>query len=489
MSAKRRTEKLPNRMIGYSEAFKSFIPDRWADDDLPEPAPLPASVYTPARRAALAARFPHDRLVIPAGGFKVRSNDCDYRYRAHSGFAHLTGLGAQAEPDTVLVIESGSATLFFHGRAARTDPEFYSSARYGEMWVGARPTAAYMEALTGLAVADSADLNAALAAPLAHPKGKLRVVPDVDPKVEATVTALRGPDSQADKDLDTRLSELRLTKDAYEADQLRAACAATKVGFDAIIADIPEAVRRGRGERWVEGIFGLHARHQGNAVGYDTIAAAGEHACTLHWIDNDGDLREGDLLLVDAGVEMDSLYTADITRTLPVSGKFTNAQAQVYEAVLAAQDAGIQAAKPGAEFLDIHRAATRVIAEHLADWGILPVSVEAALAEDGGQFRRWMVHGTSHHLGLDVHDCAQARNKHYRGGKLKAGMVITVEPGLYFKSTDLMVPEPLRGIGVRIEDDIMITEDGCEILSAQFPRELPDVEAWMSTMWDGKPPN
>jgi Xaa-Pro aminopeptidase len=125
-----------------------------------------------------------------------------------------------------------------------------------------------------------------------------------------------------------------------------------------------------------------------------------------------------------------------------------------------------------------------VIAEHLADWGLLPVSAEESLdPETGGHHRRWMVHGTSHHLGLDVHDCAQARQENYRDAELRPGMVITVEPGLYFKSTDLLVPEELRGIGVRIEDDVVITEDGCQILSDHLPRDPDAVEAWMASIW------
>jgi Xaa-Pro aminopeptidase len=251
------------------------------------------------------------------------------------------------------------------------------------------------------------------------------------------------------------------------------------------VAELPEAVRRGRGERWVEGIFGLHARHVGNAVGYDTIAASGEHACTLHWIRNDGDLREGDLLLLDAGVELDSLYTADVTRTLPVSGRFSDDQRMVYDAVFEAQQAGIAAARPGAKFLDVHQAAVAVIARHLEQWGLLPVPAEESLADDGGQHRRWMVHGTSHHLGLDVHDCAQARREVYREGTLRPGMVITVEPGLYFKPDDQLVPERLRGIGVRIEDDILITETGHVNLSEDLPRTSADVEQWMVSVWAG----
>jgi Xaa-Pro aminopeptidase len=217
-------------------------------------------------------------------------------------------------------------------------------------------------------------------------------------------------------------------------------------------------------------------------VGYDSICAAGEHATTLHWIRNTGEVSEGDLVLIDAGVETDSLYTADVTRTLPVNGTFTHAQRAVYDAVLAAQEAGLEAARPGNRFKDVHAAAIRVIARTLFDWGLLPegVDVEDTLDAEEGQFhRRWMVHGTSHHLGIDVHDCALARQEDYMDAELREGMVLTVEPGLYFKSDDLLVPEELRGIGVRIEDDIMITADGCRNLSAMLPRSADDVEHWV----------
>ncbi|MDN5771967.1 MAG: Xaa-Pro dipeptidase, partial [Microlunatus sp.] len=215
---------------------------------------------------------------------------------------------------------------------------------------------------------------------------------------------------------------------------------------------------------------------------YDTIAASGDHACNLHWIRNDGDLAEDELLLMDAGIELDSLYTADVTRTLPVGGRFSDDQRQVYEAVLEAQQAGMDAARPGAKFSDVHDAAIAVLAHHLSGWGLLPVSPDESLSAEGGQHRRWMVHGTSHHLGIDVHDCAQARRENYRDGTLEEGMIITVEPGLYFKSDDELVPARLRGIGVRIEDDIVITADGAENLSAALPRSSTDVEAWMATL-------
>ncbi len=484
---------LPNRQIPFSEAFREFIPTAWAPYPAEVPAELAAAGPAALRRRALAEAHPGERLVIPAGGFKVRANDTDYRFRPHSAFAWLTGLGSDREPDAVLVLEptdtGHEATLYFKPRAPRTDPEFYADSRYGEMWVGTRESLAEMTALTGISCAPISELDAALGKNVAATT--VRLLAEADEVITRRISELRaeaGVELAAATDGDAAflvaLSEARLVKDDFELDQLRRACNDTAVGFEAVVADLPEAVRRGRGERWVEGVFGLHARHQANAVGYDTIAASGDHANTLHWIRNDGELRPDDLLLMDAGVEVDSLYTADITRTLPISGTFTPAQRKVYEAVLAAQEAGIAAAKPGNRFSDVHKAAVAVVAEHLEAWGLLPVTAAESLdAATGGHHRRWMVHGTSHHLGLDVHDCAQARQENYRDAELRPGMVITVEPGLYFKATDLLVPEELRGTGVRIEDDIAITEHGNEILSTALPRDPDAVEAWMAAIW------
>ena len=268
---------------------------------------------------------------------------------------------------------------------------------------------------------------------------------------------------------------------------MRAAVAASAAGFEDIVRALPDAVAHHRGERVVETVFNLSARREGNGPGYDTIAASGDHANTLHWIRNDGEVHEGDLILVDAGVEVDSLYTADVTRTLPVDGTFTDAQRQVYDAVCEAADAAFAVARPGTRFRDLHGAAMEVIAARLAEWGLLPVSAEESLdPEEGGYHRRWMVHGTSHHLGIDVHDCAQARREMYLDAELEPGMVFTIEPGLYFRADDLAVPEHLRGIGVRIEDDVLVTQDGCENLSGMLPRSSGDVEAWMADLRDGR---
>lgn len=472
--------EISNRQTPFSTAFKEFIAEGWAPHSAELPAALPASAWTKARQQRVLAAFPGETLVIPAGPLKVRSNDTDFRYRPHAAFAHLSGLGEDREPDSVLVLHADARVVFyFKPRAPRTDPEFYASARYGEMWVGQRESLDEMAALTRLECRPIEEFFESLDA-----SSPIRVMPGVDETITSLVNERRGSQHlDADRELEVMVSELRLVKDEFEIGELRSACEATAVGFEAVIADLPEAVRRGRGERWVEGIFGLHSRHLGNAVGYDTIAASGDHANTLHWIRNDGDLRDGDLILLDAGVEVASLYTADVTRTLPVTGRFSPAQREVYQAVYEAQQAGIAAARPGVKMFEVHQAAIRVIATWLERWGILPVSVEESLSATGGQHRRWMVHGTSHHLGIDVHDCAQARNEHYREGTLAPGMVITVEPGIYFKSTDLLVPEKFRGIGVRIEDDILITVDGSENLSAMLPRRIDEVEAWIAQIW------
>ena len=489
--------KSDNRGRPVTDEFRAFVATQWAPRSTATPARAEVAPYAALRRAAVSAAFPGERLVIPAGGLKVRNNDCDYIFRPHTAFAHLTGLGGDREPDAVLVLEplengSHESILYFRPLADRGTEEFFGDSRYGEFWVGARPGLADIEAELALSARHIDEFTDAVSKDVGSTG--LRIVRDADRELTAAFDLLRQgaaesaePETlhEADDELAHFLSTLRLVKDEWEIGQMRAAVKATANGFDAVIASLPEAVERGRGERWVEGVFGLHARHQGNGVGYDSICAAGDHANTLHWIKNTGDITDGDLLLLDAGAEVDSLFTADITRTLPANGRFSEAQRKVYDAVFAAQEAGIAAAKPGAKFSDVHDAAIRVIAEHLHAWGLLPdgVDVEATLDKEHGQYhRRWMVHGTSHHLGMDVHDCALARREEYMGADLTPGMILTVEPGLYFKADDLLVPAELRGIGVRIEDDILVTSEGCENLSADLPRTSTDVEAWIANL-------
>lgn len=481
-----------------SKAFREFMASSWAPARPRVVERAAVADYTERRRAAISELFPGDRLVVPAGGLKVRSNDTDYRFRPHSAFAHLTGLGTDEEADAVLVLHpvfedgdaDGGATpagheavLYIRPMAGRESEEFYADARYGEFWVGSRPTLAEFEQRTGIRCAHIDELGDAVAKDAGEVI--IRVVPGADQATSNAVDAIRGAhedNAERDAKLAEALSELRLVKDDWEIEQLREAVAASIAGFEDIVRALPRAVEHRRGERVIEGVFGARAREEGNGIGYDTIAAAGDNATTLHWIRNDGQVRHGELVLVDAGVEVDSLYTADITRTLPVDGTFTEVQRRIYTAVLDAADAAFAVVRPGVRFREVHAAAMEVLAARLEEWGLLPVDAATALTDEGQQHRRWMPHGTSHHLGLDVHDCAQARAEMYLDAELRPGMVFTIEPGLYFKSDDLAVPEEMRGIGVRIEDDVLVTADGAENLSAALPRRPEDVEAWMASL-------
>ncbi|MEU1814995.1 aminopeptidase P family protein [Streptomyces roseifaciens] len=441
--------------LPVSAEFEAFMANGWAATPLPADIRLPVAGLAAARRAKLSARFPGERLIVPAGEFKVRSNDCDYRFRPHSAYAWLTGLTGEDQAGHVLVLEPDGphrheAVLYVRPRSPRAGEEFYRDRRYGEFWVGRRPDLAEAERMTGIRCVHRGECD--------------RLPP--------------GRDASGDAELAAALSELRLVKDAWEVEQLQLAVDHTTAGFEDVVRALPRALAHPRGERWIEGVFGLRARAEGNGPGYETIAASGAHACVLHWIRNDGRLDPRELLLLDAGVETDTLYTSDITRTLPLSGRFSPVQRQVYELVLAAQDAGMAALTPGASFRDFHRAGMRVIAEGLAEWGVLK-------SAEGDFHRRYTLCSSGHMLGLDVHDCAQARADAYLDGVLEEGQVLTIEPGLYLQPDDETLPAELRGIGVRIEDDLVITADGARLMSHALPRTPDAVEAWMGELLEG----
>lgn len=473
-----------------SETFAQYIASQWAERPDVLPSPREQASYAAERRSRISAMHPGKRLVVPAGAAKTRSNDTDYAYRAHSAFAWLTGWGSDSVAGSVLVLEPTAdghdATLYFREAAGRDTDEFYANPEIGEFWTGPRPSLEHVAADLGLTTRTLAALSDVLdatdAATLVVRDADRDLTDQIDGRrlVTAESADTETLDTSGDAELARDLSELRLVKDEFELAEMRAAVAATKLGFDDVIGDLSTIVAHERGERLVEGTFNRRARAEGNTVGYDTIAASGPHACILHWTRNDGPVVPGDLILIDAGIELDSYYTADITRTLPVSGTFTPVQRRVYEAVREAADAAFAIVRPGIKFREIHAAAMQVIAARTAEWGLLPVTAEESLEPDQQYHRRYMVHGTSHHLGLDVHDCAAARRELYLDGTLEAGMVFTIEPGLYFQPDDLSVPEEYRGIGVRIEDNILVTETGAENLSIGIPRTADDVEAWLS---------
>lgn len=484
-----------------SEGFKAYIGSGWAEREDALPEAREQASFAASRRTALSARFVGQRLIVPAGSPKQRSNDTDYPFRAHSAFAHLSGWGADAEPEAVLVFEPNAAghdvTLYFRERAGRDSEEFYHNPAIGEFWIGPRPSLAQVASDLGVATRGIAELDAVYKAV----DSETLIVREADAAVTDAVDSARlrfaaeaaltnnasdspfslevGSDHEPDALLAQVVSEMRLVKDSYEIAQMRLAVDATERGFNDVIADFERISAHPRGERIVDGVFYTRARLDGNALGYDTIAASGPHATILHWTRNDGPVRPGELMLLDAGVEVDSLYTADVTRTLPINGTFSPIQRQIYQAVLDAADAALAVVKPGVVFREVHAAAMAVIADRTAAWGLLPVSAEEATLPENQHHRRYMVHGTSHHLGIDVHDCAQARREMYMDGVIEEGMVFTIEPGLYFQSDDETVPVEFRGIGVRIEDDILVTADGAENLSVAIPRTVDAVEAWV----------
>ncbi|MFD6424552.1 aminopeptidase P family protein [Streptomyces sp. NPDC060198] len=471
------TEPIKPRKNGLYPAVSDELAENmksgWADTELHGLAPLPQAAHTAARRAALSARFPGERLVVPAGHLKTRANDTEYAFRASSEYAYLTGDQTQ---DGVLVLEPKTAedghdaTVYLLPRSDRENGEFWLDGQ-GELWVGRRHSLAEAEQVLGVPAKDVRELAAALK----EATGPVRAVRGYDAGIEAALTDK--VTAERDEELRVYLSEARLVKDAFEIAELQKACDITARGFEDVVKVLDKA--EATSERFIEGTFFLRARIEGNDIGYGSICAAGPHATTLHWVRNDGAVRSGELLLLDAGVETNDLYTADVTRTLPINGTFSPLQRKIYDAVYAAQEAGIAAVKPGADFRDFHDAAQRVLTEHLVAWGLLgDLTVEKVL--ELGLQRRWTLHGTGHMLGMDVHDCAAARTETYVNGTLEPGMCLTVEPGLYFQADDLTVPEEYRGIGVRIEDDILVTEDGNRNLSDKLPRGSAEIETWMA---------
>ena len=464
--------------IPIADEMSEFMKQGWAPSPLSGVTSHPSIPYTKLRREKLYKKYPGIRLVFPAGSLKIRSNDSDYPFRAHSAFSWFTGIIAlDAVPDSVFVMEPNTEghedLLFIHQRSARDNDEFYKNARYGEFWVGRRMSTDETQIKYELKVRQIESIEHLLT-----DKKETLVIRGEDKKLDKLVTE----SEEKEKEFLNFTSLMRLVKDEYEIDEMQKAIDASVRGFADMIRVFPAAISVPRGERVIESAFYGRARLEGNDLGYPSIVASGAHACVLHWIKNDGDVLPGDLILIDAGVEVESHYTADITRTFPVNGKFTEAQRQIYMIVYKAQQAGIAAVKPGAKFKDFHNACMVEIAKGAAELGVLPISVEDSLKPEGGLHRRWQVCGSGHHLGIDVHDCAHARKEQYAEAVLEAGMLITVEPGFYIQPDDTLFPEEYRGIGVRIEDDILVTESGAKILSNALPRHPDEVEAYMAKL-------
>lgn len=424
------------------------------------------------RRARLLAKMQSGIAVIPTSPEVPRNGDTHYEYRHDSNFYYLSGF---AEPEAVLVLIAGQdsepqSILFC--REKNLEREIWDGFRHG-------PEAAQEEFRFDAAypIEQLDDKLAELMGNqpvLFYPLGKdaswdqrlLKLRAAVQAKVRSGV---RAPDEV--RDIRALLNEMRLFKDGHELDIMRRAAAiSTQAHKRAMRFTRPDQF-----EYEVEAEL-LHefCRHGARHPAYTSIVAGGANACVLHYVDNDAQLQDGDLLLIDAGCEVGG-YASDITRTFPVNGRFSSAQKDVYEIVLAAQLAAIATALPGARWEDPHQAALRVLAQGFIDLKLCHGSVDEVIEHEA--HKRFFMHRTGHWLGMDVHDVGD-----YKLGTdwrpLQEGMVLTVEPGCYIRPAD-DVPIELWNIGIRIEDDVLITAKGNEVLTDAAPKTVADIEELM----------
>ena len=419
--------------------------------------------------------------VIPTASHKVRNHDCEYRFRPTSDFWYLTGFD---EPESVLVLLPDGI------RSAKKEEEDEKPVRSilflrerdpeKETWTGRRLGVERAPEALGVDEARPiSELWSALAEILVdYPRilYRIGIEADDDRQMLEVLTALRnkarGTTRAPYELLDPApiLHEMRLFKSEAELALMREAAQFTREAHEAAMAN----TEPGRNECEIEALIEYIFRSRGGTgVAYATIVAGGENACILHYVENDQELEDGDLLLIDAGGEYD-YYASDITRTFPVNGTFSLEQRAIYDLVLEAEEAAIEKVEPGVPFDSVHETALGVLVRGLLRLGLLEGTEEEVIEEE--TYRRFFMHKTSHFLGLDVHDCgSQAKDGASR--PLEPGMVFTVEPGLYIAPDDETVDERWRGIGVRIEDDVLVTDEGREILTEGTPKTVEEVEA------------
>jgi Xaa-Pro aminopeptidase len=433
----------------------------------PLPAPDPAAYA--ARRRRIDARLGDAALVLAAGGLQTRSNDTEHRFRPDTNFYYLSGLH---EPGALLVYRprrDPALTLFL-------PPQDERDAIYN----GRRPAPEVIRARVG---ADAAFSTTAIAAQLPRLLDGVETVylpfagaPAAEQAVRAAIETLRAADRAGDvapeclRDARSLLGEERIVKDEAALACLRRAIAISGEGHMAAM----RATRPGVYEYEIEAVLQhTFLRSGSSGPGYTSIVGGGANATVLHYIANRSRLVDGQLLLVDAGAEVE-LFTGDITRVWPVSGRFTGPQRAVYEVVLAANEAGIAAATVGSSLDAIHHVALRRLCEGMRELGLLRGSLDEILEQE--LYKKYDPHRTSHWLGADVHDLGRYMiNRVAR--PLEAGYVLTVEPGLYIPADDESAPAELRGLGIRIEDDVLVRAEGPEVLSAAVPKRIATIEA------------
>ncbi len=427
------------------------------------------AVFAP-RRARLAAAMQTGAAILPTAPERLRNRDAYYLYRYDSYFYYLSGF---PEPESVMVLLAGDTprSILFC-RDKNLERETWDGFRFGPD--AAREVFGFDEcySITELdarmpqLLADQPSLYCHLGADAAWDTRVLGWINAVRAQVRSGVAA-----PSAVHDLHRWLDDMRVVKDEHElAAMRRAADISSRAHVRAM-----RAARTAGHEYEVEAELLYEFRRGGaQAPAYTSIVAAGANACVLHYVSNDAPLRQGDLLLIDAGCEFNG-YAADITRTFPVSGRYTPAQRDVYEVVLAAQAAAITATRPGARWNEPHDAALRVLAQGMIDFGLCSGSLDKVL--ENGDYRRFYMHRTGHWLGLDVHDAGEYKcDNQWR--LLEPGMVLTAEPGFYIRPGE-GVPAHFENIGIRIEDDVLVTVDGYEVLTVATPKSVAAIEALM----------
>ncbi len=420
------------------------------------------------RRRRLVERMGAGVAIIPTAPERIRNRDSDYPYRFDSYFYYLTGF---PEPESLLVVVAGKqprSILFCRER--NPERELWDGFRHGPE--GAKAEFGLDEALPITALEDEMPKLFAEQAALFYPAGAdagwdARVLGWLNRVRSLARAGVAAPEEI--RDVRAILDEMRLVKDEAELGLMRRA-ASISAGAH---ARAMRETRPGKSEYEIEaGLLHEFRRHGAQFPAYWPIVAGGANACVLHYRDNSARLAEGELLLIDAGCELDG-YAADITRTFPVGGRFTQAQRQIYELVLAAQAAAIAAVKPGAHWNEPHEAAVRLLAQGFVDLGLCEGPVEKVIETE--DYKRFYMHRTGHWLGLDVHDAGEYK----RGGEWRAlepGMVLTVEPGCYIRPAD-KVPAQFWNIGIRIEDDVLVTASGREVLTEAAPKSVQEIEA------------
>ena len=422
------------------------------------------------RRARLLQQMQRGIAILPTAPEALRNGDAHYPFRFDSHFHYLTGFD---EPEAVLVMLAGDkpqSILFC--REKDKEREIWDGFRYGPEdacrlfgFDAAFPIAQLDDKLTELMGNQPA---------LFHPLGAHAVWDDRILALRTRVQAKSRSGITAPNEIhDVRmlLDEMRLIKDNSEIDIMRRAA---NISAAAQVRAM-RATQPGKMEYEIEAEL-LHEFRRNGAAGpaYTSIVAGGSNACVLHYISNNTRLKNGDLLLIDAACELEG-YAADITRTFPVNGKFSAAQKDTYEIVLAAQTAAIAAARPGSHWNQPHDDALRVLVQGMLDLKLCSGSIDSVL--ESGDYKRFYMHRTGHWLGMDVHDVGNYKIKD-QWRDLLPGMALTVEPGLYIRPAD-NVPEALWNIGIRIEDDVVITQNGCEVLTHAVPKTVAEIEAVM----------